>query len=372
MKKHLNLAVKNLSNIPGWNTKRKLVVIEADDWGAIRTRSKKARDLLIQDGCDLSKNRFNYFDTLANAQDLQILFGCLKQFKDAKGNHPVFSACAVMGNPDFNRMRAENFEEYHYEDFRQTLNSYFGSNQVLNLWKEGIDEGIFIPEFHGREHLNSELWLKGLKANDTQLMQCFNQESIGWKSEILSGYQNGYMAAFDFDTVESLANQKNKINEGLAIFSNTFGYDAKHFTASSLIHSPKIEEHLHSSGISYIDVAKKQIQPLGGGKYQTKYFKLGESNNFNQTYITRNCQFEPNSPNKKDWVSSVLNDIKIAFRWNKPAIISTHRVNFVGGIEPGNRKEGILQLETMLSEILKNWPDVEFISVSELGRLINA
>ena len=31
---------KNLSNILGWSTKRKLVVLESDDWGSIRTRSK--------------------------------------------------------------------------------------------------------------------------------------------------------------------------------------------------------------------------------------------------------------------------------------------------------------------------------------------
>ena len=32
----------NLINIPGWYTKRKLVVIESDDWGAIRMPSMEA------------------------------------------------------------------------------------------------------------------------------------------------------------------------------------------------------------------------------------------------------------------------------------------------------------------------------------------
>ena len=30
----------NLLNIPGWNTKRRIVVFESDDWGAIRMPSK--------------------------------------------------------------------------------------------------------------------------------------------------------------------------------------------------------------------------------------------------------------------------------------------------------------------------------------------
>ena len=32
---------RNLSNLPGWRTKRHIIVIESDDWGSIRMSSKE-------------------------------------------------------------------------------------------------------------------------------------------------------------------------------------------------------------------------------------------------------------------------------------------------------------------------------------------
>ena len=40
----------NLLNIPGWYTKRKLVVIESDDWGAIRMPSKEIYNQFLREG----------------------------------------------------------------------------------------------------------------------------------------------------------------------------------------------------------------------------------------------------------------------------------------------------------------------------------
>lgn len=35
----LRTVIKNFSNLPGWRTNRKIVVIESDDWGSIRMPS---------------------------------------------------------------------------------------------------------------------------------------------------------------------------------------------------------------------------------------------------------------------------------------------------------------------------------------------
>ena len=67
-----------------------------------------------------------------------------------------------------------------------------------------------------------------------------------------------------------------------------------------------------------------------------------------------------------------LRQIAAAFRWKKPAIISTHRVNFVGGINKQNREAGLKELHSLLKTIVKRWPDVEFMStVNMLKELKN-
>jgi hypothetical protein len=72
-----------------------------------------------------------------------------------------------------------------------------------------------------------------------------------------------------------------------------------------------------------------------------------------------------------DWIGNCLKEIEIAFRWNKPAVISTHRVNYIGYLVPENRERSLKQLEVLLSSMLKRWPDIEFMTTSELGDLIN-
>ena len=81
------------------------------------------------------------------------------------------------------------------------------------------------------------------------------------------------------------------------------------------------------------------------------------------------CSFK--NSKSKDWVDSCLNEIKIAFIWKKPAIISSHRVNYVGWLNEKNRTKGLRELDELLFQIIKYWPTAEFMTSSELGNLIN-
>ena len=65
-----------------------------------------------------------------------------------------------------------------------------------------------------------------------------------------------------------------------------------------------------------------------------------------------------------------LKTIERAFRWHKPAIISSHRVNYAGFLNPKQRKHGLVLLDRFLLEIKRRWPDVEFMSSVELGDFI--
>src|SRR5690554_1688411 len=87
--------IKNLSNIPGWRTNRKIVVIESDDWGSLRMSSIKAYQDLKNKGVSLDQGagaRYNQYDTLASKEDLAHLFDVLKSVKDKNGKAAKFTA----------------------------------------------------------------------------------------------------------------------------------------------------------------------------------------------------------------------------------------------------------------------------------------
>ena len=66
-----------------------------------------------------------------------------------------------------------------------------------------------------------------------------------------------------------------------------------------------------------------------------------------------------------------LKQIEAAFFWGKPAIVSSHRVNFCGHIDPENRKKGLIALDTLLNKVVNKWPDIEFVSIDELVKIMN-
>ena len=55
---------------------------------------------------------------------------------------------------------------------------------------------------------------------------------------------------------------------------------------------------------------------------------------------------------------------------NKPAIISSHRINYIGSLVEENRAYNLSRLNNLLKIILEKWPDIEFMTSDQLGDLI--
>lgn len=365
--------VRNLSNIPGWRTSRKILVVESDDWGSIRMPSKEAYNQLQSKGLNVSGGdgrRYNMSDTLASSDDLSALFELLSSYKDKYGNPCAFTAVSVVANPDFEKIKANDFTAYYYEPFTRTLDRYYSNSKPFETWQQGINNRLFIPQFHGREHLNVAEWMRALQANDRETHQAFDQGVWGFMRKNDRHPAISYQAAFDFHDSDDLKVQSKAIEEGLSLFYELFGFKASFFVPPNGPFSRSLNEVAANNGIRYLLAPKIQLEPQGQGRNKRVFHWLGQRNKFNQLFMVRNCFFEPGKVGK-DWVSCCLKDIEIAFRWGKPAVISSHRVNYIGAMDPKNRKNGLAQLQSLLNSIVINWPDVEFMTSNNLGELIN-
>lgn len=364
-----NTLIRNISNLPGARVSQKTVVIESDDWGSIRMPSLEVYEKLKAKGLDLDSGdskRYNQNDTLASAEDLKQLFGLLRTFKDFKNNHPVFTAVSLVANPDFEKIRKHQFKEYFWEPLPITLEKH-QLKDAFELWKEGIKEKLFIPQFHGREHLNIATWLRELQNENREAHMAFDEGIWGFTNKHPLGIM--YQAAFDLERLEDLVIQREAIESGLDLFEQLFGYKARFFVPPNGPFNTSLEKVAFNKGVEFMSASKIQLEVLGAGKTQKKYHWLGQKNAVGQYYITRNCFFEPGQPGK-DWIASCLNDMEIAFRWKKPAVISSHRVNYIGGLNHENRANGLNAIGSLLESILKRWPDVEFKTSTELGDIL--
>lgn len=364
--------LKNIAyNVPGWRTKRKIVVIESDDWGSIRMPSRETYEKLKFKGYPVEECIYNRNDALESNEDLELLYNVLLKFKDKNGNHPIITANTIVANPDFDLIKGSDFHNYHYELFTETLKKYPDRNKVYSYYLDGIRHKIFYPQFHGREHVNIFTWMNALKCGDKVALEIFQEGMFTvHKSKNLS-CRNEFLDSFGTHSKEQLQCIELIITDGLNLFENLFGYRSQSFIATCYIWHPEIEQYLWERGIVHIQSGRVQKIPrLNADNYRIKRLFTGLSNKYGQIYTCRNVIFEPSENPDKDWVTSALKEISVAFNCKKPAIISSHRVNYIGSIHKDNRSQNLKSLELLLKAILRKWPDVEFMSSEQLGKLI--
>ncbi len=199
----------------------------------------------------------------------------------------------------------------------------------------------------------------------------FDEEMFGISVQVSKHLRGSYLAALDGAGDELKYDRQAILKEGLSMFENTFGFPSKSFIAPNYVWDDTVEMTLADAGVSILQgAAVKTIATKYGGPVKRKRLYQGQTNRFGQVQLVRNVEFEPSSNPGMDWVGSSLKAIENAFKWKKPAIISTHRVNFTGYINPGNRDRNLKSLDNLLKNILNFWPDVEFITSDKLGKII--
>lgn len=363
------LAGSYLHNIYGWCTNRKIIVFESDDWGSIRMPSKNVYDRLKSAGIDVDSNPFNRFDNLESEEDVEKVFKLLSKYRDKNGNHPIITANFVVSNPDFNKIRLSKFNEYFYEPFTVTYERYHSSKNILELIKDGINNRLFFPQYHSREHLHALKWLKLLQSNNKEILLAFDNETFCIDLKDSRVIRKNLMATYDYENKTELDFILQSIDEGIKIFYNIFGFLPGSFIAPANIWDEEIERKFFQYNFKYIQSYIFQQLPKIK-EYKKVYRKMGQKNSFNQYYLTRNCYFEPSTLKNYDWLKNCILKIKTAFLFKKPAIISIHRLNFIGSLSRENRENNLALFDQLLKNIIKEFPEVEFLHSAQLGELI--
>jgi hypothetical protein len=368
---------KNIANIPGWKTNRKIIVIESDDWGSVRIRNRAAYLALKNKGLNVDRIHYDSLESIESNEDLELLFDLLLSFKDLHGNHPVITPMCIMGNPNFDKIKDSEFQSYFFQPLHETIKEFPGSDRILELWRKGKELNIFVPEIHGREHINVRRYMMILQSHEGKegLRYALEHHCVGPSGYLNYVYPN-YLGALHPVSKDEIIELHDYIIEAGQLFESYMGYKPRVFIAPNAEEPKELERSLHQIGVKYLTRSKKRLYPLGDGKYAKEWNFIGQRNALGQMYLNRNAFFEPvcwgEHEHITNWVDSCLKEIEIAFRWSKPAVISSHRVNYVGNISAQNREKGLKELRRLLSGILKRWPDVEFVSSFELGETVNS
>lgn len=346
-----------------YRTSRHIVVFESDDWGSIRMSNKKAWDELLKMGYAVDKRPYERFDTLESPEDLEALFYVLCKYRDCKGNHPIITANMLMANPDFEKIEKSGFQDYYFEPIAQTYKRYFGDDKVINLMYQGMNEGIFMPQCHGREHFNVAEWVQGLQAGNEDLLTAFRYGMCGIAPKAHPELGNQLMKALYAETEEEQQQIDSIVTESLHLFEQMWGFKSKSFIAPCYCWSESTEKVLADYGVGLIQAGRKKKPAYRSAQ---SYYYTGKQNKYNQIYSVRNCTFDPATSSRETSVNELMQQIESLFANHRIAIICTHRINYVSGLDEKNRNHTLSLLDDFLKILIEKYPDVEFLSSEKL------
>lgn len=363
----------NWKNLGGWRTERKIVVINVDDYGNVRLDSKRARENLIKAGLKLS-SRMDFFDALETREDLEALFEVLDSVADQHGRPAKFTAYCLSSNPDFEKTLTNR--EYCRELLPRTFLRKSASEPLAyegtwKLWLEGVAHGFLQPQFHGREHLSVILINAKLRDNSADLNINLNNASMAGLTSHLPGiiFTQAFALTPQLPLNDQLKMQGEIICRGMSDFAEIFGFTSLTFTPPSQVIHPLLYPIAVSQGIKAIDKPYRVIRQLGNEKSMLERNRTGVQAGQAHVTLVRNVVFEPSEDAAFDPVKKAMRQIEAAFRWGKPAIISSHRVNYSGHIDPQYRAKGLAHLRRLLDAMTRRWPDLEFLGADELAEL---
>lgn len=360
-------------NFLGKRFSEKIVIFESDDWGTEKLRNKNILINALQKKI-IDDNPYYKYDCLENNDDLEQLFNILLKHKDSNGGNPVITGNYIVANPDYITIKENDYNIYSYIPTYRIYENYNNHDKVITKFKEAISKKLFLPQYHGREHLDVSRWMAALKNNDYIARTAFDYFFVNISAENTTKKRKSITASFDFDDTFNQNEFRSIINEMKILFFNTFGVYANTFIAPAFTWNKTIEIFLNDIGVKALQGIWKQTVPCPSKKKKYRYVKhyIGEKNELNQFYFVRNAYFEPTLLPDIDAICECLKKIEIAFKFKKPAIVGTHRVNFIGGLDERNRHKNIKIFDELLKGIIKKWPDVEFRNSEELLNIIRS
>jgi hypothetical protein len=218
------------------------------------------------------------------------------------------------------------------------------------------------------------LWLTQLKKGNLKVKEAFDLGFWGIPLDANNFKNQNLMATYDSFTQSNKQDYLDSISEGIAMFNAQFGKSPTSFIPNNYIFPLSLIDDLASFNIDSMQGMKYSYLPKEGKNIPREQKRRinGQQEIPNSRIISlvRNVQFEPALfKDKLKTLNLCLNQIKWAFLFGKPAIIDTHRLNYVGGLSKVNRDENLKLLKQLINEIIKKWPEVEFESTENLGKL---
>lgn len=289
------------------------------------------------------------------AKALEAICTLLKSFKDHLGHPPVMTIGVVLSIPDPEAIA--DTHKYHacfLDDPKY--------RPIVTALKAGEQAGVFDLQLHGLAHF----WPEGLMVaweRDEAVRRWLAED--GWRTERLPAWLQSRWV--DVRTLPSrplpFSLIQAAVEEEVKCFQRCFGRSPKVVVPPTFVWDANVERAYAEAGIEVlITPGRRYLGRDREGRLAApdRGVIFGESLPGRLTALVRDVYFEPALGHRPE---AVLKAIERKWRRREPALLETHRFNFLDGQLPAS----LDALRALLEEVLRRFPSVCFTSSYRLA-----
>ncbi len=309
---------------------RPVVILESDDWGP---------------GPEVQVRALNKIRLL------------LSRFRDDRGRHPVMTVGVILSIPD-----VQAIEETGRYRARYLNEPEFRS--LVDILKQGAGEAVFDLQLHGMAHYWPSNLMTFLGCGEGIPDRWLTRE--GWRTELLPSWLQSRW--IDAGTLPSKPLPFELVREAVAeeveLFRCCFGVDPKVVVPPTFVWDDNVERAYDRMGVEVLITPGHRYpgrKDDGALMDSDKQYINGQLVHGKMKALVRDLYFEPALGHQSDKVLE-----KISWKWSRrePALIETHRFNYLGE----HARTSLDSLERLLESVMERFPTVHFMSSRELAR----
>lgn len=343
-------------------TRLRAVVLESDDWGlcAWSPDEQGWRALADQPVFRSPGGRRYAGSTLERAEDVRQMAALLGEFRGGDGFPPVWQANTILAAPDYAKLLPPAFEADTLPLIE--LPAAPSRWQRPRLWEEltlARMAGIWWPELHGLHHLPAHAWLAALRRGDSDARRAFEHQSPVCAAVDGSG---------EYAPAEPAEWRTRDLEIAVARFRQLFG---------------RLPASLCPPDYRWDERLERDAERLGVTAFQGKGEQLGHA--FPRVrrlllryrwphvqgarfYLPPRIAFEPHGHGAGSRVGAPAAHRAAREAWQRgqPAVISTHRVNYVH-LDAAAADAGRAQLRDLLQRLVGD--NAVFVTDHEVRQL---
>jgi hypothetical protein len=338
-----------------------VVIIQSDDWGHACVESRDQHERILRAGVDTS-NAWSE-DAFEGDADVTGLAALLREFRDASGRSARLTLNFIVARPDFEAIEASDFRAY-----RSTPIRLAGGIAVAMHAKDS--DAVFEVQLHGAEHIAPARWLRLLRAGAPDVSAYFAARAMPPPGVVARhpGLGAAYLPCPDANG-SGVPGPEERLLGSIRIFASLFSRKAQGFVPPNHAWDGSLDHLLYREGVRHLQACHIRYPTFAAAESgQWRALRSGAERGNDLWRQTRNVEFEPVV--RPDHVDAAIARACLLVERGIPAVINTHRINYVGAIRSERAACGRERLGDLLSALVRTRDDVRFLGSAEFDAVL--